>query len=146
MELEISRVRCLSQDVSILPDRIWCSWLMRMLFMSISVSPTSLLRRFGPPLHRILDRCKTMLAGLPDRTGIELFLLVDNLETVVSAAAQSLGRLTPVKEHTERDRVLGAMLDPSRSSQRSQVVAQVAMLDDIVTHLSTVISVQNAHS
>jgi hypothetical protein len=101
---------------------------------------------FGVPYEPPASLCKTILAGLPDRTGIELFLLVDNLETVVSAAAQSLGRLTPVKEHTERDRVLGAMLDPSRSSQRSQVVAQVAMLDDIVTHLSTVISVQNAHS
>lgn len=93
---------------------------------------------FRIPRQEASCMCHEILHMIPEKereNNVHFYLLVDNLESIVTAAAHVLHEEPPEKSHLARDRILGKLLEPRLSEQRKEIVATVPMLPSIIDHL-----------
>lgn len=93
---------------------------------------------FGISRQETSCMCHEILCMIPEKereNNVQFYLLVDNLESIVTAAAHVLHDELPEKSHLARDRILGKLLEPRLSEQRKEIVATVPMLPNIIDHL-----------
>lgn len=97
---------------------------------------------FGIPRSEPEDMCRSILVKAGNPEGIQFFLLVQNLEDLVEAAARKINRTVQGKSHLERDGILGALLDPIRATDRKALVEEVRMLREIVEAITNTVADQ----